>query len=61
LLIRGKTGENGGKRVSLIRALFHVAVAAGRVAVDAVQNLHGGFAVDGAQIGAGFRRPPAWD
>src|SRR3974390_296224 len=37
--------------------LFDIASAAGEVAVHAVKNLHSKFTVDGAEIGAGFRRP----
>lgn len=40
---------------------LHVANAVGQVAVQAVENLHGGLAVDGAEIGAGFRGPDDGD
>jgi len=36
---------------------FHITGTAGEVAIHAVQNLHGGFAVDGAEIGACLRGP----
>src|ERR1039458_7867138 len=41
--------------------LLHVANTVGQVAIHTVENLHGGLALDGAQIGAGFRRPDAGD
>ena len=34
--------------------LFHVAVARGEVAVDAVENVEGGLAVNGAEVRLGF-------
>src|ERR1019366_2960721 len=37
--------------------LLYVAGAAGQVAIHAVENLQGGFAVDGAQISSCLRRP----
>lgn len=36
---------------------FYITGPAGEVSVQAIKNLQGGFAVDGAKIGAGFRRP----
>lgn len=33
---------------------FHIAGAAGEIAVKAIENLHGGLAVDVAEIGAGL-------
>src|ERR1035438_1081716 len=41
--------------------LFHVAGASGQAAIQAVENLHGSFTVDCAQIGAGFGRPDDGD
>ena len=43
--------EVGSRRLEL----FHVAGAVGEIPVYAVENLHGGFPVNGAHIGAGFR------
>src|SRR2546425_12473180 len=37
--------------------LFHVAGSVGQVAIHTSENLHGRFAIDGAQIRLGFRRP----
>src|SRR5205814_1822457 len=37
--------------------LFHVAGAAGQVAIDTVENLHGGIPFDHPNICTGFRRP----
>ena len=42
--------ETSGRRLEL----FHIAGTGGQAAIHAVKNLHGRFAVDGAQIGAGF-------
>ncbi len=36
---------------------FQVARAGGEITVDGVQNAQGGLAVDGAEVGASFRRP----
>lgn len=40
---------------------FHVPGAVGEIAIHTVENLHRGFAVDGAEIGAGLRRPDHGD
>jgi hypothetical protein len=37
--------------------LFHVPHADGQVTIDAVENLYRNFAVYGAEIGSGIRRP----
>ena len=36
---------------------FYITGPAGEVSVQAIKNLQGGFAVDGAEIGAGFWGP----
>ena len=53
-VVAAAEAEAGERRLEL----FHVAVAVGQVAVDAVQNLHGGLPLDGPEIGAGFRCSP---
>lgn len=40
---------------------LHVAGVVGQVVIHTVKNLHGGFAVDGALIGAGLGRPDDGD
>jgi hypothetical protein len=47
-----KTGP-GERRFEFL----HVAGAVSQVAIHAMKNLHRGFAVDGAEIGASFRGP----
>jgi hypothetical protein len=34
---------------------LHIAGAVDQLPADAIENLHGDFAIDGAQIGTGFR------
>jgi len=49
--------EAGARRLEF----FHIAGAVGEIAIHAVENLHRGFAVDGAEIGAGLGRPDDGD
>jgi len=37
--------------------LLHVTGARGQVPIDAIQNLHRDLSLDGAEVGACFRRP----
>src|ERR1700722_13035594 len=49
--------EAGERRFEFL----HIAGAVSQVAIHAVENLHCGFAVDGAHIGAGLGRPDDGD
>ena len=40
---------------------FYITSTVGEESVQAVKNLHGGFAIDGAEIGAGFGGPAGRD
>src|SRR5206468_6940552 len=40
---------------------LHIALAMEQVAIEALENLESGFAIDGAEIGARFRRPDDGD
>ena len=56
-VVAAAEAEAGERRFEIL----HVAGVVGQVAIHAVKNLHGGFAVDGADIGAGLWRPDDGD
>jgi uncharacterized protein with PIN domain len=64
-LYRAQTPEIRQRRESFLNELLTDPTVypymVGQVAIHAVENLHGGFAVDGAHIGAGLGRPDDGD
>jgi DNA primase len=56
-VVAAAEAEAGERRFEFL----HVAGVVGQVAIHAVKNLHGGFAIDGAHIGAALGRPDDGD
>src|ERR1700677_2825274 len=52
-VVTAAEAEAGARRFEF----FHIAGAVGEIAINAMENLHRGFAVDGAEVGTALRRP----